>query len=245
MDTIEPFAEGFVPCLSSGEGQFLSLSTWQNVIQATRQYTQKVVIAGIKRETLQETIALGKLAQQLGCDAIIVPVPVSDDRVTVGYFNQITAAIALPIVIYNTESHSIQSLDGLRQLESLPQIIAIKDSSMNEEFFKLLCNLRTQAQLRLSVLQGFEHLLQVPPGCDGYLIALANLEPELCHRMLLENSDVINSEILDCFWRYNLGADWFVSMKAILMARQVIRSAEQVNLMVQPDLKSVPNLAIA
>lgn len=234
IEQLSPHVAGFVPCLSSGEGQLLSDSDWEAVIRMTRQQTQKPVIAGVKRDRLEDTLRLSAKAAEIGCDAVILPVPCSDEDKVVEYFETVAEAIALPIVLYNTEEHSVQTAAGIRRLEAIPRIIGIKDSSMNQPFFEALCKLRYGGDLRLSVLQGFEHLLKVPAGCDGYLIALANLEPELCQRMFQKNSVEIAAEIEELFWRYNLGGDWFVSMKALLAARQMIRSAEQVNPAIVP-----------
>lgn len=228
--------QGFVPCLSSGEGQMLSDAQWEQVVQTTRATTSKPVLAGIKRNGLVAAIALAQRAEQLGCDGIVLPVPSADPREVLDYFQAIAAETNLPIVIYNTETQSIQTLAALRQLEGIPSIIAIKDSSMNEAFFETLCILRQEGELRLSVLQGMEHQLKVPQGCDGYLIALANVEPALCGKMFAQPNDAINQEILELFWRYNLGGDWFISLKSILCCRQTIRSGEQVTLAIQPVL---------
>lgn len=234
--SLEAKVQGFVPCLSSGEGQMLNDKQWEQVVQATRGATAKPVLAGIKRSSLAATIALAHRAEELGCDGIVLPVPGRDTREVVDYFQAIAAETSLPIVIYNTETQSIQTLAALRQLEAIPSIIAIKDSSMNEAFFETLCMLRQEGDLRLSVLQGMEHQLKTPQGCDGYLIALANVEPTLCRQMFAQPSDAINQEILELFWRYNLGGDWFISLKSILFCRQTIRSAEQVTLAIQPVL---------
>ena len=234
MEQLSPHVAGFVPCLSSGEGQVLSDADWEAMIRATRQQTQKPVIAGVKRDRLEDTLRLSAKAAALGCDAVILPVPCSDENRIVEYFEQVAEAIALPIVLYNTEEHSVQTEVGIRRLEAIPKIIGIKDSSMNQPFFETLCKLRYGGDLRLSVLQGFEHLLKVPAGCDGYLIALANLEPELCQRMFQEKSESLAANIAELFWCYNLGGDWFVSMKAFLAAKQIIRSAEQVNPAIVP-----------
>lgn len=237
--SVEDEVQGFVPCLSSGEGHLLSDEQWLEVVQATRASTDKPVLAGVKRDRIEDSIRLVQQAEALGCDGVVMPVLSNDGDEVVAYFEQVAEATILPIVLYNTETTAVNSLSAIRQLEAIENIIGIKDSSMNEAFFQTLCMLRQDGDLRLSILQGMEHQLLTPAGCDGYLVSLANVEPALCQRMYQMPSDRLNGEILEMFWRYNLGGDWLVTIKAMLFCREVIRSAEQVTLAIKPAFSQV------
>jgi 4-hydroxy-tetrahydrodipicolinate synthase len=232
--------QGFVPCLSSGEGQLLNDDQWEQVVETTRRSTDKPVLAGVKRDRLADSIQLVQRAEALGCDGVVMPVLSNDGDEVVAYFRQVAEATTLPIVLYNTETTAVSRISVIRQLEAIANVIGIKDSSMNEAFFKMLCGLRQGGDLSLSILQGMEHQLQTPPGCDGYLVSLANVEPALCQRMYQTPSDGLNEEILELFWRYNLGGDWLISLKSILFCRGLIRSAEQVSLAIKPGLAPQP-----
>jgi len=234
--SVENEVQGFVPCLSSGEGHLLRDDQWKAVVQTTRASTDKPVLAGIKRDRLEDSLRLVQQAEAMGCDGVIMPVLSNDCDEVVTYFQEVAQATKLPIVLYNTETQAVSSLSAIRQLEAIENVIAIKDSSMNEAFFQKMCMLREEGDLRLSILQGMEHQLQTPAGCDGYLVSLANVEPALCQHMYRTPSDRINEDILEKFWRYNLGGDWLVTLKAMLFCREVIRSAEQVTLAIQPEL---------
>lgn len=46
--------------------------------------------------------------------------------------------------------------------------------------------------------------------------------------MLTEPSAELDSALQDYVWKYNLHGDWYVTLKAILFERGLLRSAEQV-----------------
>jgi 4-hydroxy-tetrahydrodipicolinate synthase len=232
--SVEPYIAGYVPCLSTGEGEFLSSQQWAVVIEATRRASRKPIVAGIKHESFSEVCRRAGLAADIGCSAIAVPVPSPNEGESLAYFAALGAKVALPIMVYNTEERRFKTMKALQSLQKIAAVVALKDSSGDERFFAAACRWRALGRLRFSLLQGMEHLMQVPAGCDGHLVALANVEPKLCAEMLATNSARTFARIRDCFWRYNLGGEWYVSLKAILLERGVLRSAEQLRLAVRP-----------
>jgi 4-hydroxy-tetrahydrodipicolinate synthase len=230
----EPHVDGYVPCLSSGEGQLLSDSVWEEVVRATRRATKKPVAAGIKRNNPKDVLRLAAQAHRIGCNAVLLPVPSSDEGIALRYFAEVGARIDLPIIIYNTEQNHLHTRSALRALSNNPAVIGIKDSSMNKRFFAEACAMRSSGALQFAVLQGMEHQMHVPEGCDGHMVALANVEPALCRDMLRRNSAKLGAKVVDCFWRYNLGGNWYVSLKAVLCERGVLRSAEETRLAIRP-----------
>jgi 4-hydroxy-tetrahydrodipicolinate synthase len=230
----QPSVSGYVPCLSSGEGSIVPDELWGEVVAATRAATRKTLIAGIKRSSIDDVIALAHRARRIGCNAVMIPVPYADETKTLRYFATLARQIALPIAVYNTEQNQIRTLRGIGKLQDIDKIIGIKDSSMNEKLFASMCAMRVSGKLRLSVLQGMEHQMRVPRGCDGHIVALANVEPALCKDMFERNSAALAKRIADLFWKYNLGGNWYVSLKAILRERGIIRSAEEAVVAVRP-----------
>lgn len=226
--SLESEVDGYVPCLSSGEGHVLTNDQWAEVVACVRASTTKPVIAGIKRESVDDTIALARKAEELGCDGFITPVLSKDQEVIKEHFNKVIRETNLPFVIYNTETANIDSIAFLKELDQAGRIVAIKDSSMNREFFAEMCNARVGNELKMSVLQGMEHQLDVPKGCDGYLVSLLNVEARLV-RSMFENPNKENLEnIYKKFMQYNLGSEWYVTLKAVLLGRGLLESAEQV-----------------
>lgn len=235
IQLVTPEVSGFVPCLSSGEGGIISDSVWEEVVRCARRHTKKTLIAGIKRNKIDDTIKLGNKAQRIGCDAVMIPVPFADERESLRYFRDLADAIALPIVIYNTEQNRFKSIAAIKELQKNAAIVGMKDSSMNEKLFAQMCKMRINKTLRFPVFQGMEHQMLSPSGCDGHIVALANVEPTLCNEMLSKNSERLNAKIIELFWRYNLGGNWYVSVKALLCERKIIRSAEETNLAIRPQ----------
>lgn len=229
MMSMEEIVQGYVPCLSSGEGASLSASQWEEVVSCVVQNTEKPVIAGILNNSMEETISRAHKASELRCEAVIVPIPKGSDAEIVKYFQALTSKIELPIVLYNSEHSPLESAPCIQELDKIEGIAGIKDSSKNLSFFKKLVELKSKGNLHLAVLQGMENQLYESVGCDGFLISLLNVEPDLCANMLQNPSKELNDKILNLFSKYNLGADnWYVSLKALLHARGIIRSSEQI-----------------
>ena len=242
IDSVDEYVDGYVPCLSSGEGAFLTKELWVKVTSFVRSKTTKPVIAGIKRKTQEEIIELVKIAEKIGCDAYIIPVPSSDFKKTKEHIESLLQKTSLPMVIYNTETEHICRIEDMKEIDAIERVIAIKDSSMKEDFFVQMCDAQLKGELHMSVLQGMEHQLDVSNGCDGYLVSLLNTEPLLVREYFKNRDTTLEKELFDKFMKYNLGSEWFVTLKALLFSKGVIDSAEQVKQFIElPDatLKSL------
>ncbi len=228
MMSMEDSVQGYVPCLSSGEGAVLSPAQWEEVVSCVVESTKKPVIAGILKDSVEEIIALARKASEFECEAVILAIPKGSDEEIVNHFQRLSEEIEVPIVLYNTEHSPLKSMSCVQELDQLG-IAGIKDSSQNIEFFRELIDLKSKGKLRLALLQGMENQLYESVACDGFLISLLNVEPELCAQMFQSPSKELNTKILKLFSEYDLGReDWYVSLKALLHARGVIRSAERV-----------------
>ena len=117
--------------------------------------------------------------------------------------------------------------DNVKKLmKYYPQIIGFKDSSGDEQLFSEMVKARKAGKINFSIFQGLENKLFKSTGCDGFMIAMANVEPELCREIFLEPEKA--DKIFEKFWEYNLGGnEWFISLKAILYAKDILRSSEQ------------------
>lgn len=226
IETTQEFTDGYVVGLSSGEGEELSDEMWKEAISYAVSLTNKPVAAGILGKDIEQIISLTDVAKKLGCVAVVIPAAGENEEEMVKFFGELDTKTALPIIIYNTEKFSIHSVGNLLRLNNLENIIAIKDSSGDEKFFSEI--IAQKDKLKISVLQGMENQLLQSKGCDGYLISLGNVEPQLCKTMFENPTEENNQKILAKFWEYNLGGEWYITLKALLYSRGVIRSAEQV-----------------
>ncbi len=228
MMSIEDAVQGYVPCLSSGEGEALSPSQWEEAVSCVIENTEKPVIAGILQDAVEEIVSLAHKASELGCAAVILPIPKGSVEEIVKYFQNLISKIELPIVLYNTKHAPLESIGCVQRLDQMG-IVGIKDSSQNIDFFKELIGLKTKGNLHLALLQGMENQLYESAGCDGFLISLLNVEPELCAKMFQSPSKELNAKILSLFSEYGFDAkDWYMSLKALLHGKGVICSSEQV-----------------
>ncbi len=226
IETLEPFVNGYVPCLSSGEGDAMSDDTWETVMTCVRAHTQKPIIAGIKREAADDILKLADVAHKIGCDAVMIPTIKHD---VVEYIRTIHAKIQLSILLYNTESAPILDTELMRILDADELIIGVKDSSLDMTFFRALTDMKKKEELSIGIFQGMENKITQSQECDGYIVALANVEPALCKTFLNAPSETDQKLLTDAWWKYNLGGDWYISLKAMLCERGIIRSAEQIH----------------
>lgn len=226
--------DGFIPCLRSGEGEKLSNEDWKKVTQTVCQATSKAVFVGILRNTEQQVLALVKQANRLPCQGIVVPTLYDSDKKNVKLLERASKLSKKSVIVYNTEKHPLRSAESIRKIDTLPNIVAIKDSSMNTNFFKKILTLKKQGKLDLSIFQGMEHLLLPSAGCDGYIVSLLNTEPKLCTTLFKKTNAQNNKKVVKTFWEQNLGGQWYVTLKGILYERGIIRSAEEINTPIKP-----------
>jgi 4-hydroxy-tetrahydrodipicolinate synthase len=226
IETTREFTDGYVVGLSSGEGEELSNEMWREAITCVVSSTNKPVAAGILGRDLQQIVSSLEIAKNLGCVAAVVPATGKNEEEIIKFFTELDSKTSLPIIIYNTEKSSVHSVGNLTRLDNLKNVIAIKDSSGDRSFFSQM--IVQKDKLKMSVLQGMENQLLQSKGCDGYLISLGNVEPKLCKTMFENPTEENNQKILAKFWEYNLGGEWYITLKALLYSRDIIRSAEQV-----------------
>ena len=227
MKEIEPFVDGLVPCLSSGEGEKMTNQLWEEILKTVAENTDKPVAVGILRNSIAEIAALSEKAKQYGCIAIAVTMQGENDDDRKRFSEEISLRSALLVILYNTEKVHISDTDTLVDISHNENIVALKDSSQNQEFFNEALQVKREGKLSLSILQGMENQLLESAGCDGYLISLANVEPKLCKDMFLKPSPELNDQIMEKWGGLNLASEnWFVGIKESLASRGIIKSSE-------------------
>ncbi len=224
---LEPSVDGFVPCLNSGEGDKLSDTQWKEVVTVVLKTTMKPVFAGIKRAKARDVLALAKVAERLGCAGVVIPVDRSTDKKNYQLIKNVAAAIALPIVMYNSELTPIKKSNTFRQLSTFKNVIAVKNSArwngaMKKEIQKF------RARKLLSLFDGMENNLGTCKTSDGYMTSLINVEPVLC-KQAWEGNAGAQKKINELWHQYNLAHHWYITLKALLYERGVIRSTEEVS----------------
>ncbi len=229
ITTLDPHVDGFVPCLSSGEGHKMSGELWKEVLTETLKNTSKPVFVGIKRKTKAEVYEMLDWAKKLWAHGVTTPVLCDSESNIEDYLADIGSYSQLPIIIYNTETVHISDTTVLKRVAENKNIIGIKDSSGNKQFFAHMIEEKNAWTLTLHVFQWMENELHTSLSGDWFLISLANVEPELCGEYLETWDSLLLERIKHIRAQYNLWGNRYITLKAILMMRGVIRSAEEID----------------
>ena len=227
---MDPNVDGFVPCLSSGEGGKMNDALWERVVTIVVRNTNKPVAAGILHSAMEKIVKLSEKAKALGCIAVAIPLQGESAEDQKNFCKEISDNSHLPIILYNTEKVHIDSADTLIEIAQNASIISLKDSSQNDNFFQEALRIKREGKATLSLLQGMENKLLSSAGCDGYLISLANVEPVLCKNLLNNPSEALNDEVMKRWDEFNLASEtWYVGIKKALFSRGKIKSAELIS----------------
>lgn len=136
-------------------------------------------LAGVGRNSLDETMTMATFAKELGSDAISVVTPYyhrMDQESLYMYYDSILSKIDIPVVIYNIPQNTNNSIDAetIRKLRNqYSHLIGIKDSSGNFSRFSEYIYLLDKD---FSVIQGQDDLLlpSLLAGAKGGICGTSN-----------------------------------------------------------------------
>jgi len=157
---------GMVVLGSTGEAVTLNDAETRDVLRASVEATapEKVLIAGVGRESVRTTIELAEFAAALNYDAVVVRPPsyyggqVSPAAV-LHYYRSIADRSPLPVVLYHIPKFVPLEMpvELIAELAQHPNIIGIKDSSGNVERIRQTVAATQNAPRRtVAVTQVFE-----------------------------------------------------------------------------------------
>src|SRR5579863_7881849 len=136
---------GMVVLGSTGEAPALSDAETKDVLRTAAEAAapEKVLIAGVNRESLQSVLELAEVAAKYQYDAVLVRTPTYystqlTPEVVSNYFRAVADRSPLPVVLYNIPRCVPYSIpvEMVAELAHHPNIIAIKDSSGSLERIK-------------------------------------------------------------------------------------------------------------
>ncbi len=130
---------GMVVLGSTGEAVALDDAESREVLRVAAEATapEKVLIAGVGRESVKGTVELAEAAAQCNYDAVLVRTPfyyagqMSKAAAVLGYFRSVADRSPLPVILYNIPKcvpYDIP-IEVIAELAQHPNIIGIKDSS--------------------------------------------------------------------------------------------------------------------
>lgn len=144
------------------------------------------VIAGTGSNETAHAIALSKRAEELGADALLQVTPYynkTTQKGLVAHFSAIANAVNIPIILYNVPSRTgvSISIDALKELAKLDNIVAIKEASGNIAY-----TAKVAAEVpELYIYSGNDDMI-IPVmslGGKGVISVLANVMPKETHEM--------------------------------------------------------------
>jgi 4-hydroxy-tetrahydrodipicolinate synthase len=143
------------------------------------------ILGGVSDTSVVESLQLARDVAELGADAIVATTPYYlplEDSELVEYVRMLDKESPLPVVLYNMPRLTKQPfpLETLRAAMQFENVVGVKDSSGDMDYFKKLCD---QAAERpdWSLLIGSETLLAdaIKMGADGGVTGGANVAPAL------------------------------------------------------------------
>lgn len=185
---IENGTDAIIICGTTGEASTMPDSEHLAAIE----YTVKVVagrvpvIAGTGSNETAHSIELSKKAEELGVDGLLQVTPYYNKTTQKGlieHFSAIAKAVSIPIILYNVPSRTGLniSIQALRELAKIDNIVAIKEASGNISY-----TAQVAAEVpELYIYSGNDDMI-VPVmslGGKGVISVLANVMPRETHDM--------------------------------------------------------------
>lgn len=184
---------------TTGEAPSLSYRLRRDLIsQVCRLVAGRVpVLVGITDTSFVESVNLAKYAADVGASAVVLSTPYyfpAGQTELTGYVRNIVPELPLPLMLYNMPSltkvwFELPTLENLAELEN---IVGIKDSSGDLNYFGSLMQLR-QKRPDWSIMIGPEAMLPeaMALGGDGGVAGGANVFPKLftaCYQAAVEKN---------------------------------------------------------
>jgi len=179
---------GLVVLGSNGEAPQLEDVEADRAIAVVREGVprDKVLIAGTGRESTRATIAATARAASLGADAVLVRTPAffksqMTSDIFVRHYTEVADASPVPVLLYNVTMFTGVNLmpDAVERLAEHPNIIGMKDSGTDVAQISEYVN-RTPDDFVVLAGAAPTLFLSFCAGCDGAILAVAGVLPEMC-----------------------------------------------------------------
>ena len=179
---------GLVVLGSNGEAPQLDEDETDRVIEVVRAEMprSRAMIVGTGRESTRATIAATRRAASAGADAALVRTPsffkaqMTTD-VFVRHYVEVADASPVPVLLYNVTMYTGVNLppDAVARLGTHPNIVGMKESGSD---LAQIAEYIARTPDDFTVLAGSAATVfaALCVGCDGAILALAQLAPEAC-----------------------------------------------------------------
>lgn len=135
----------------------------------------------------RDAVELSQDAQEIGAAGILLPAPYGEAvnwREKLAFYREVNDAVSLPIMLYNTPSAGLMTLDQIEELAELSNVSALKQSSGDgTQLGDLLAWSKTRD---FAIYIGWDDLTApaVLAGARGALLGAGNVVPELIVEVL-------------------------------------------------------------
>ena len=180
--------DGLVVLGSNGEAPQLEDTEADRAIAIVREGVprEKALIAGTGRESTKATIAATHRAAALGVDAVLVRTPAffksqMTSDIFVRHYTEVADASPVPVLLYNVTMFTGVNLmpDAVERLAAHPNIAGMKDSGTDVAQISEYVH-RTPAHFTVLAGAAPTLFLSFCAGCDGAILAVAGVLPEMC-----------------------------------------------------------------
>ena len=192
--------QGLVALGSNGEAPLLDDAESDRVIEAVRAHVppERLLIAGVARESTAGTVQAARRAAALGADAVLVRTPSIfkawlADEAMVEHYTAVADASPVPVLLYNFAALTGVSLTvaTVARLAAHPNIAGMKESGGDIGFISELVD-ATPDDFRVLAGSAPAFYASLLSGAAGGILALASVVPELC----VELFDLVNARRL-------------------------------------------------
>jgi len=186
-----PGIKGFLVNGHAGENSVLTREEKRKVLDVSRKAVadDTILVCGVNAETTIEAVAHARDVASTGGDAIMIFPPkswetsVTQDMI-IAHHKAIIEEIDLPIFLYQAPFFTgpmAYTHDVIRELISLPRVIAIKEGSWETGLYEANRRLVKRIAPSIAVMaSGDEHLLTCfVLGSEGSIVSLAIIIPEV------------------------------------------------------------------
>ncbi len=205
---IENGVEGIVVCGSTGESATLSAKEKTSLfVKAVEHVDGRIqVIAGTGSNNTQDSIALTKIAQEHGADAVLLVTPYYNKPTQVGLFQHFLAISEhadIPQIIYNVPGRTATNISPETQIkiaEECNNVVATKEASGNLEQMMYILKYAPEG---FSLLSG-DDVLTLPiisVGGTGVISVIGNYAPKEFGSCVRNALDGNWQEALDLHYR--------------------------------------------
>jgi dihydrodipicolinate synthase/N-acetylneuraminate lyase len=178
----------------SNVGEFIQISEedkrcFINAVIASAGGRVKVT-PGISSPNPRQAIDFGKYCYQAGADAVVISAPYYykyPPEMVESFLSQVAKGLDIPVILYNIPTFANEiSIESLRRLVKIENIVAIKESSGNTANMQNILNLMDGMSREFRVMVGWEEMLlsALTVGAHGCMVASGGILPELMTAIL-------------------------------------------------------------